>query len=89
MAEYIERDKSLLIYVSEDAYEQLQRVPAADVVPVRHGKWIKVDDGIYYHMECSLCHERPLRNRWVDDNELSPYCPNCGARMDKDGDGDV
>ena len=32
MAEYIERDKSLLIYVSEDAYEQLQRVHAADVV---------------------------------------------------------
>ena len=59
-------------------------IPAADVVPVRHGRWIKVDDGIYYKMECSECGERPLRNRWVDDYDLSRYCPNCGARMDGD-----
>ena len=52
-----------------------------EVVPVRHGRWKKVADGIYYHLECSVCGCRPLRNRWVEVNELSLYCPNCGARM--------
>ncbi len=99
--EYIERKKvvellnkwadgySYIELPTKDAIVCVRAIPAADVMPVRHGKWIKVDDGIYYHMECSLCRERPLRNRWVDDNELSPYCPNCGAKMDKDGDSDA
>ena len=65
-------------------------VPAADVRPVRHGRWKKViEDDKYYHMECSRCCGRPLRNRWVDDAELSTFCPWCGALMDKGGDGDV
>lgn len=34
MADYIKRDKSLLIWLSNSAYEQVQKVPAADVVEV-------------------------------------------------------
>jgi len=96
MAEYISRDAlmdailELPPKMDEDGYGWLGRrgvwqmvadFPAADVVPVRHGRWKKVDDGIYYHMECSVCGCRPLRNIWVEDDELSLYCPNCGADM--------
>ena len=51
----------------------LKSVPAADVVEVRHGRWI----GKTY--KCSLC------GKWVDplqgDADMN-YCPNCGAKMD-------
>ena len=51
--------------------------PAADVVPVRHGRWLCGD---YYDIGdvCSECD-------W-DSQMTHPsyrYCPNCGARMDE------
>ena len=55
---------------------------------VRHGKWIR--DGID-KWRCSLCgagnnyaYEWSVRGEKMQDN----YCPNCGARMDMDGDGE-
>ena len=53
-------------------------VPAADVQPVRHGRWEKNDDGIMVWWECSECH----RNAWYDGDNLFDYCPDCGAKMD-------
>ena len=50
---------------------------AADVAPVRHGRWGKDND-------CSECGCQPWFER--DIHTLS-YCPNCGAKMDK-GEGD-
>ena len=56
--------------------DELKRVPAADVAPVRHGRW-KPGDMYDYGDVCSLCD-------W--DSELTPctlpYCPDCGAKMD-------
>lgn len=54
----------------------IQRAPAADVAPVRHGRWLCGD---YYDIGdvCSECD-------W-DSQMIHPsyrYCPNCGARMD-------
>ena len=48
--------------------------PAADVVPVRHGRWIASHDEF---CQCSLC-KYPVYAAWNTTN----YCPNCGARMD-------
>lgn len=76
MAEYIKRDKSLLIYLSNDAYEQVMKVPAADVVPVRHGRWIEIEDGKIGHLrECSSCEEWAL----FYYGYTAKYCPNCGC----------
>ena len=47
--------------------------PAADVVEVRHGRWI--EDGNYQY--CSECGEE---HSWVDYR--APYCDICGAKMD-------
>lgn len=52
---------------------------AADVAPVRHGRWL---DG-----KCTVCGwEEPDVGTWDDyDAEAwieTPYCPNCGAIMD-------
>ena len=52
----------------------LDRIPAADVAPVVHGRWIPVDGGQH---KCSRCHT--VRKT---DVARDHYCPNCGAKMD-------
>ena len=59
----------------------VQRTPAADVAPVRHGRWLgwgKSGTPTYENYgTCSVCGE---------DAEIYTehrnYCPNCGAKMD-------
>ena len=56
----------------------IKNMPAADVAPVRHGRWIEQEKytfGIMY--DCSICGERIL-----DNGHSWNYCPNCGAIMD-------
>ena len=62
-----------------DAYsaiDDLIEIPAADVAPVRHGRWLHRKNGIAYCSECEI--------EAVEDG--TEYCPNCGAKMDG-GDG--
>lgn len=58
----------------------LKRMPAADVAPVVHGRWVSVAgkrDRI-----CSRClHDEPYKNA-DDDAEVFEFCPHCGAKMD-------
>ena len=70
---------------AEGAMYELDYVPSADVVEVRHGEWIEekvqvenygcIDNEIFY--KCSLC------GRYEERKE--PYC-NCGAKMNGKGD---
>ena len=50
----------------------LDEIEAADVVPVKHGRW---REGKKY-LECLCCHY--IFARLYPKN----YCPNCGAKMD-------
>ena len=45
--------------------------------PVKHGKWMRTPTGWAY---CSVCRMEPPN----ESNETTDYCPNCGARMDKE-----
>lgn len=62
--------------------EILSNAPTVDAKPVRHGKWIDMGD----FEQCSVCTGTHLKEvhgyygkmLWVK----TPYCPNCGARMD-------
>lgn len=54
----------------------LMRIPAADVVPVRHGRW-EIDDG-KNHCHCTAC----FFGRNVKTQIGWNYCPYCGAKMD-------
>lgn len=57
----------------------LMSVPAADVLPVVHGRWIDNElDGYKWAFICSKC-------GYVDGypfNSRHNYCPNCGTKMD-------
>ena len=53
----------------------ISHAPAADVAPVVHGEWIHKNGEIY----CSVCGGEALMDEVY---YKSPYCPDCGARMD-------
>ena len=60
-------------------------IPAADVEPVRHGRWMQCDEDwdMDYTVQCSFCHEKWYFSDKIDLRELNyNYCPNCGAKMD-------
>ena len=58
---------------------------AADVAEVRHGRWMTTD-AYPHHLYCSVCYKTYAKNaKWVNELDLpTNYCPNCGARMDKE-----
>jgi DNA-directed RNA polymerase subunit RPC12/RpoP len=60
--------------------------PAADVVPVRHGRW-QITDAYPHNVYCSECHKRFAQTHWAvwEDGSLPrSYCPDCGAKMQGD-----
>ena len=67
----------------DEAVTRVEYFPAADVAPVRHGRWIETDRFIMdgkskvYGWECTVC-KRFTRSPFVDSWN---YCPNCGAKM--------
>ena len=83
MAEYIERELAIEALSRGDGCgnvcrRAIERIPAADVAPVRHGRWIEQEKytfGVMY--DCSICGERIL-----DNGHSWNYCPNCGCHMD-------
>ena len=93
MAEYIERetllreierrealmvgDKLISVYSMKSF---IKNRPAADVAPVRHGRWVHehISEG-YAWVICSEC-EAVIHKILI--NKRLNYCPNCGAKMD-------
>ena len=64
-------------WLPEMSEEEFDAFPAADVAPVRHGRWSS--NGIA--LVCSEC------GRAFGIVEMfAHYCPWCGSRMDKEGD---
>lgn len=54
-------------------------IPAADVQPMKHGRWVIVDDVEHFIAKCSEC-GRSEDSRAIKD---MPYC-HCGARMEQE-----
>ena len=70
-----------------DAMDFIEAIPAADVQPVKHGRWI--DHKKFERKNCNVCIECSVCNTWFGHDCIpkTKFCPNCGARMDlKDGD---
>lgn len=64
--------------------EVINAARIVDAVEVVHGRWITEywKSGYIKRCFCSECGDRP-RDAYNPDN----YCPNCGAKMDGDGNG--
>lgn len=97
MAEYIEREavKDLLkLYWNESAISlmnDIEELPAADVAPVVHGRWIEIERTEYYDSEdkhidtevllrCSACGNRLEIYEGEDGYN---YCPRCRTKMNE------
>lgn len=96
MADFISREaayKTLTEYYHHSSgvqhtalREALNRVPSADVRPVVRGEWKCADDEDFSqpHVRCSNCGEYHFA--WY---RRFPYCPNCGADMRGDKNGQI
>ena len=68
---------------------RINNLPAADVEPVRHGRWVKMTGmmppeftGHYSCSECDwFCKKHSIRETEFD------FCPGCGAKMMGEEDG--
>lgn len=97
MAEYISKqafkEKYLCCgWLPEMSEEEFNSFPAADVVEVRHGRWIPSDMGGGEPDEayiCSECGEPWVLNDGTPEENNMRYCPACGARMDKEDEHEV
>ena len=103
MAEYIEREALMVALCKEivgdgdyyngkdDMQDQIRdmvsQFPAADVAPVRHGRWEYISQTLntLSQLRCPFC------GWWSLDPSIDGtynYCPNCGAKMDGGADGE-
>lgn len=64
--------------------DEIDGMPAADVAPVRHGRWVisRTDYGwngaeFPTRCKCDQC------GREVPYQDRDKYCPNCGAKMEE------
>ena len=67
----------------EDVLELLE----GDAVEVVHGKWNAIDECANSGVYCSVCHRKIFKECYGNCKLRSNYCPNCGAKMDGDGNG--
>ena len=110
MKEYIERGplieqfdggdeiKSMSESIHDSRFvDALKKAPAADVEPVRHGKWIierkhwpsnnpYMDDNYYagaFCSECGFCVDSKTASFGYPHLTTTLYCSACGTKMDK------
>lgn len=72
------------------AIEVVDDSPTVDAVEVVHGEWEITEDDYFdlVEMKCSVCGESYGFEDYEDDTPQNyHYCPNCGAKMDGDGNG--
>ena len=66
-----------------DAADFVNSFPDADAVEVVHGRW-EEHPRMTGYLRCSKCHDANIWDDWLKDGKWN-YCPNCGAKMDGDG----
>ena len=68
-------------YCFRDCIDLLDSIPAADVAPVVHGRWIeKTAHDRRQYFECSNCGKQENKHTAIRGG----FCLNCGAKMDKE-----
>ena len=89
MAEYIERE-ALFRSIADDVapfnvamvFRHIHNAPAADVAPIRHGRWIGIPLCGSDDCECSECGNWCNIHVNLCGEAIQKYCPYCGAKMD-------
>lgn len=103
MAEYIEREAVKRALADSDVVPKskadnrpvtdkiIDDISAADVEPVRHGKWIPIGERKLFRLygefdvpqsETKMEYSCSTDGCWVQTTYRYPFCPMCGAKMD-------
>ena len=69
----------------EDLMNRINNAPTIEARPVVRGEWLLRHEGHGHYWECSACHTNPCIYVTKDTN----FCPNCGAEMRGDEDGEA
>ena len=90
MAEYINRERARfeakryfknMDEIQEDLDMLFCMLPAENVSPARHGRWLQKKHKIFGNAYDYVCSECGCDYALAENN----YCPNCGAKMDLEG----
>lgn len=68
--------------IVNDIYLDIDNLPTADVVEVKHGRWFDTDSFDHHYTpiyQCSVC-RKEVADNYID---LHKYCLHCGAKMDR------
>lgn len=68
----------------------LDTTPTVDVVEVKHGRWLKLSPWNNHTQSCLCLNCDSIsyqKKSGVYIGKIPNYCPNCGAKMDGDGNG--
>lgn len=79
MGDYIRREDAVNMCGDYGDLAYLMSIKPADVAPVVHSRWIKTADGA----ECEKCGREAVYQIVNDHWEYEPFCPHCGAKMDR------
>lgn len=83
MNEYIKREDAIKITQKRldvvSAYIDICKLPAADVAPVVHGKWLKGTQDVDGCIKCSICGLE--LDKYIIGGDMPEYCL-CGVKMD-------
>jgi hypothetical protein len=77
------RDKGTIM----DAMKMISHpeyTPTVDAVEVIHGRWERMDTRYAEQFKCSVCRSECYVPTCMGE-PMYDYCPNCGAKMDGDG----
>ena len=91
---FLESPQEIPYLQAAKVLREVSDAPAADVAPVRQGRWVFGKDLPYswgqipknkYHLYCSECLEQAFNRSEDNDPDFdvdTPYCPFCGCCMD-------
>ena len=91
---FLESPQEIPYLQAAKVLREVSDAPAADVAPVRQGRWVFGKDLPYswgqilknkYHLYCSECLDQAFNRSEDNDPDFdvdTSYCPKCGAKMD-------
>lgn len=95
MVDYIDRETALAKLIQDGRNAKnvhtIMGIPAADVEPVRHGKWIPIGERKRFRLygafdvpqsETKMEYSCSTEGCWIQTIYRYPFCPGCGAKMD-------
>ena len=83
--ELIERSYRERLENRELIAQMIESAPTVDAEPVRHGHWIEGNNFHWYSNSCSCCGYTRTTDIKSNGWNQWKYCPNCGAKMDEEG----